>query len=110
MQQASCTPLCNGAPDATQKLHGQTRPAGELQVASPRACNTQPGPLTRHRVTAALVAAIHRTCDARGDDDRNRRALVDECSRMTPEAQADLLAHFTVEAARWEAACRGTAP
>jgi len=77
-------------------------PDVELHVARTTPCNTQPGALTRHRLAAALAGAINRTCDARGDDDRNRAGLLTECAQLTPEAQADLLAHFTIEAARWE--------
>lgn len=78
-----------------------------MHVASTIPRNTQPGLLTRHRVAGALAAAIHRTCDARGDDAHNRAALLEACATLRPEQQVDLLGHFTVEAARWESANRG---
>jgi hypothetical protein len=52
-------------------------------------------------LAAALAAAINRACDARGDSDANRAGLLAECAALPPEGQADMLAHFTLEAARW---------
>lgn len=54
-----------------------------------------------NRLADALAAAINRACDVRGDDDGNRAGLLAECAALPPEGQADMLAHFTVEAARW---------
>ena len=51
----------------------------------------------------ALADAINRACDIRGDDAINRAGLLAECAALPPEGQADLLAHFTIEAARWVA-------
>ncbi len=65
------------------------------------------GDLTAHRLLADLIAAINAACDERGDDDSNRRALIDESARLTPEHQLDMLAHFTAEAAIFRAANRG---
>lgn len=67
--------------------------AGLAGAAAPRAT-----PLQR-----ALADAIDRCCDARGDDDRNRQALHRECMGLSAHGQADMLAHFTLEAARWAA-------
>lgn len=50
----------------------------------------------------ALAGAIDRACDVRGDSDANRAGLLAECAALPPEGQADMLAHFTLEAARWE--------
>lgn len=55
---------------------------------------------------AELFAAINAACDERGDDDANRRALLAECSRLLPEQQADLIAHFAGQAAVYRAANR----
>jgi hypothetical protein len=52
------------------------------------------------QILDALTAAINRCCDARGDDPARREALLTECAAASPEHQADLLAHFTIEAAR----------
>jgi hypothetical protein len=52
------------------------------------------------RLPKALAAAINRACDIRGDDDANRAALLGECAALPPASQADMLAHFTLEAAR----------
>lgn len=41
-----------------------------------------------------LAAAINVACDARGDEDANRAALLIECVAQPPHMQADLLAHF----------------
>lgn len=60
-------------------------------------------------LAVALAAAINRCCDARGDDDANRAALLQECAGQSPEHQADLLAHFTIEAARLTAISKGVA-
>jgi hypothetical protein len=59
-------------------------------------------------LTARLLAAIHRCCDVRGDELANRTALLEESAGLPPEQQADLLAHFSIEAIRWGAASGGT--
>lgn len=102
LQLPSCTTPEIARLDATRKFHAEPMAGVELHVARTTPHNMQPGSQTRHRLAAALAAAINRTCDARGDDGRNRAGLLTECAQLTPEAQADLLAHFTIEAARWE--------
>ena len=57
-----------------------------------------------------LVKAINRCCDARGDDDRNRAALIAECAELTPAEQADMTDHFNAETAIWHRAARGGRP
>ena len=52
----------------------------------------------------ALIDAINRCCDARGDDDRNREALIAEAASLTARNQADMREHFEQEAATWAAA------
>lgn len=52
------------------------------------------------RVSQAPAAAIERACEVRGDDPAHRDGLIAECMALPFEAQADLLAHFTAEAAR----------
>lgn len=47
----------------------------------------------------ALADAINRACDLRGDDEAHRAVLLAECAALPPEGQADMLAHFVVEAA-----------
>lgn len=59
--------------------------------------------------TADLAAVITRLCALRGDDERNRRALIAECVAMPPNDQAAALEHFRSEVERWERACRGIA-
>lgn len=54
-----------------------------------------------HATSVALIKAIRRTCDHRGDDDANRRALIEECGALDPASQADQLEHFQAEAERW---------
>lgn len=57
-----------------------------------------------------MASAINRCCNARGDDDANRAALIAECSALDAAGQADMLEHFNAEAERWERACRGGRP
>lgn len=56
-----------------------------------------------------LTDAINRCCAARGDDERNRLALLTECQGLPEADQTDLAEHFEEEAARWEAATLGKA-
>jgi hypothetical protein len=58
----------------------------------------------RGDLAEALAAAIDRACSLRGDTEATRAGLQAECAALPLEAQADMLAHFTVEAARWAAA------
>lgn len=51
-------------------------------------------------VRTALIKAINRCCDARGDDDANRAALISECSLLPPAGQVDMCDHFTREEER----------
>lgn len=53
------------------------------------------------RRATSLRQSIDRCCDARGDDDANRRALIEECLRLPFEVQADLAEHFEQEANRY---------
>jgi hypothetical protein len=100
VQQAGCTTSATGAPDATGEFHAAPAQPAELHVAFASPCNTQ---LRAPRITSALVAAINRTCDVRGDNDGNRAALIADAMALSIDLQADLLAHFTVEAARYAA-------
>lgn len=74
----------------------------KLHVARPWECNT---PLLPEQVPlglpAALADAIRRCCAARGDAHENTAGLLAECAALPTESQADLMAHFVVEAARW---------
>lgn len=56
------------------------------------------------RGAAALVVAINRCCDLRGDDDRNRDALVAEAAALTPTEQSDMTEHFNEQGALYSAA------
>ena len=58
------------------------------------------------RRATALRQCIERCCDARGDDDENRTALIRECGALPPDAQADMLEHFQLEAIRFRAVRR----
>ena len=59
------------------------------------------------RLATTLRDSINRCCDARGDDEHNRAALIAECMRLPPSGQADMHEHFEQEAARWERVARG---
>ena len=52
----------------------------------------------------ALVDAIRRCTEARGDTDANRAALVAEAADLTPREQQDMREHFDEQAAAWAAA------
>ena len=52
-------------------------------------------------VAADLIAAIRTCCAVRGDDDRNRDALLAESASLSREHQLDMTAHFLSEAAIW---------
>ena len=117
-----------GAPDLLQHLHGagltvtlsegggiKVSPAGILTDAQRQAIREHKPELIalltlRAGTSAALVNAINQCCNARGDDDANRAALIAECSALDAAGQADMLAHFNAEAERWERACRGGRP
>lgn len=58
----------------------------------------------------SLVAAANRCCDASGEDDANRAALIAECGQLEPHEQEDMRDHFYSEAATWDRANRGIAP
>jgi hypothetical protein len=62
------------------------------------------------RRATALRQAIDRCCDARGDDDVNRAALIQECSQLPPDGQADMLEHFQLEAIRFRPKTRAGDP
>ena len=81
----------------------------KLRVAVVCTRNTQLGGLTAHRLPAALVSAIGRCCDARGDDEHNRAGLIAESASYSPHQMADLIEHFDLEADRWVLAT-GQAP
>ena len=57
--------------------------------------------------TTLLIEVIRRCCDARGDDDANRAALIAECAPLPPAQQAGWREHFDTVADRYEAANRG---
>ena len=59
------------------------------------------------RATLTLVVSINRCCDARGDDNANRVALIAECEPLPPAQQAEWREHFDTVADRYEAANRG---
>jgi len=50
------------------------------------------------RLTSSLVEAIHRCCDARGDDTSNRAALLFECVALPAWEQRELRDHFNQQA------------
>ena len=72
----------------------------KLRVALTSTRNTQLSGLTAHRLPTALVCAINRCCDARGDDDRNRAALIAESSELSLHDQADMREHIETEAGK----------
>ena len=84
------TPLQLGpATDATKANSGE-----KLHVAFASTCNTQPGPLTTHRVTADLLKAAMKVCDKHGDGEAAREEMRQQCMELPPHLQADLLHHF----------------
>jgi hypothetical protein len=48
-----------------------------------------------------LITAIHRCCDARGDDETNRAGLIQEAADLPQTHQVDMAAHFDEQAALW---------
>lgn len=111
-----------GAPELLQHLRGagftidaidggiRVAPASALTDAQRQAVRThkpQLLALLTCPTPAGLVKAINRCCDARGDDDRNRAALIAECAELTPAEQTDMREHFEAEAAMWQRAARG---
>ena len=57
-------------------------------------------------VATQLRRAIDRCCNARGDDDVNRAALISESSALPVDGQRDMQQHFDQEAERWERALK----
>ena len=111
-----------GAPELLQHLRGagftidavdggiRVAPASALTDAQRQAIRTHKPQLLvllTRPAPAGLVMAINRCCDARGDDDRNRAALIAECADLTPAEQTDMRDHFEAEAAIWQRAARG---
>ena len=45
-------------------------------------------------LSAALIEAAMRACDAHGDSEAARKEMHQQCMELTPELQADLLEHF----------------
>lgn len=80
MQLASCT----GATDMP-----------ELRVALANTCNTQPGPLTVHRLFADLMEAAMHACDVHGDSEQARSDMRADIEATPPHLRADLLAYFS---------------
>ena len=72
----------------------QAENSEKLQVAFTSTCNTQPGPLTAHRVTADLIKAALLACDHWGDSPADRDLMRLECLATPAHLQADLLNHF----------------
>jgi hypothetical protein len=79
VQQGGCT----GATEGT-KLH----------VASARECNTQPGPLTAHRVLSDLLDAAMRACDQWQDGPEAREQMRQDVMATPEHLRTDLLNHF----------------
>lgn len=75
--------------DATRADSGE-----KLHVAFASTCNTQPGPLTAHRVTADLIHAAMLACDHFGDGPEAREQMRADCLATPPHLQAELLSHF----------------
>lgn len=65
-----------------------------MHVAPLTSCNSQPGSLTAHRITADLIQAAMRVCDRYADDDAARQEMREQCLSLPPHLQADLLEHF----------------
>lgn len=81
---------------ATQAHSGE-----KLQVASPRACNTQHGALPAHRLAAELIAAAMKVCDHHGDGEAARADMRQQCLELSPHLQADLLNHLNGKPAQF---------
>ena len=54
-----------------------------------------------HQTALDLIAAVNRCCDARGDDEGNRAALISDCKLLGPHEQAEILEHFNDETRRF---------
>lgn len=91
------TDAATGMQPASATHATQTGSDEKLQVAFAGTCNTQPGALTAHRVTAALLKAAMRACDQHGDSESARQQMRADCLELPPHLQADLLAHFLGE-------------
>ena len=48
-----------------------------------------------HKTTTALVAAAMRVCDQHNDSEAAREEMRQECLKLPPHLQKDLLDHFT---------------
>lgn len=103
--EARATVDATGVQPAVEAGATSQREKGELHVASTVGRNSQLSPLRAPRIAADLMVAIVRTCELRDDSARERDALIAESLALPLEAQADLLAHFRGEAARWARAC-----
>lgn len=86
---------------SVSSVQGQALPAEVGRVSSVSSVGGTPLFANLEPLTAQLIEAVNRACDARGDDDAHRAALIEECAAQPLAMQADLLAHFVIEAARW---------
>ena len=86
---------------SVSSVQGQALPAEVGRVSSVSSVGGTPLFANVEPLAEALIDAINRACDARGDDDEHRVALTEECLTQPAEMQTDLLAHFLAEAARW---------
>lgn len=98
-------------PAANPRKCGPERATGHatgVQLDSCIATEIETPKVASLHLATELAAAINRACAARGDDEANRIALLAECAEVSPEDQADLLAHFTLVAIQYETINRGS--
>ena len=77
-------------------------PLGERETGKVREVSAGLMPTgANHQSASALIAAINRCCDLRGDTDRTRDALIAEAAALTAEQQVDMTDHFLGECRLW---------
>ncbi len=91
---SGATDYATGVQQVNKTTATKVEKGEKLQVAFASTCNTQPGSLTAHRVTADLLKAAMLACDHWGDSPADRELMRADCLAMPDDLKADLLAHF----------------
>ena len=91
---SGATDYATGVQQVNKTTATEVEKGEKLQVAFASTCNTQPGSLTAHRVTADLLKAAMLACDHWGDSPADREPMRVDCLAMPDHLKADLLAHF----------------
>ncbi len=88
---------------ATARATTPPKPASVRDLARDNLARQERDKALRN-VATRLRQAIDRCCEARGDDEANRAALIAECGALPTVGQDDMRQHFESEADRWERA------